>query len=154
MARIPLGAVTTLNLATQVDPQTADLYDLRENVETPGYSATNKWLIMAATFLAVRHATVAKWALQIGGTERGFLQYTEAAAMLRLDSDGSIEIAPNNTTAVTYDALGNVFTVLKTAAPTITTNNTLAVHLVSNTQLRFSVRGSDGVTRTNTLTLA
>lgn len=40
MARIPLGALTTLNLATHLDPQFVDLYGLRELISTPGYVAT------------------------------------------------------------------------------------------------------------------
>jgi hypothetical protein len=37
---------------------------------------------------------------------------------------------------------------------TLVTNGQIMIEIVSNTQLRFKVRGSDGVTRSNTLTLA
>lgn len=45
MARIPLGALTTLNLSTHLDPQFVDLYNLREMVTTVGYTAATQRLI-------------------------------------------------------------------------------------------------------------
>lgn len=41
-----------------------------------------------------------------------------------------------------------------TPSPSLSVNSTMAFNLVSDTQLRVSVRGSDGVTRSTTLTLA
>jgi hypothetical protein len=40
MARIVLGGLTTLNLATHLDAQFVDLYGLRELIATPGYAGT------------------------------------------------------------------------------------------------------------------
>lgn len=40
MARIALGALTTLNLSTQLDPMFADLYSLRELVSDAGYTGS------------------------------------------------------------------------------------------------------------------
>jgi len=39
-----------------------------------------------------------------------------------------------------------------TAAPTLA-NGQLTIHIVSDTQVTFTLKGSDGVTRTNTLTM-
>lgn len=55
--------------------------------------------------------------------------------------------------SVQYDSSDNPLLKLKTSAPTLTTNNDMSFQLVSNTQLKILVRGSDGVTRSTTLTL-
>jgi hypothetical protein len=41
MARIALGALTTLNTGTHLDPQFVDLYELRERFTTPSYTGTS-----------------------------------------------------------------------------------------------------------------
>ena len=52
------------------------------------------------------------------------------------------------------DSSGNVIQTAPTTAPTLSTNGTMVFNLTSNTNLRVSVRGSDGVTRTANITLA
>ena len=52
------------------------------------------------------------------------------------------------------DSAGNVIQTAPTTAPTLATNGTMVFNLTSNTNLRVSVRGTDGVTRTANLTLA
>ena len=52
------------------------------------------------------------------------------------------------------DSSGNLIQTAPTTAPTLSTNGTMVFNLTSNTNLRVSVRGSDGVTRTANLTLA
>ena len=52
------------------------------------------------------------------------------------------------------DKLGNVLAKLNTAAPALTVNGDMVMALTTNTNLQISVRGSDGVTRTVSLTLA
>lgn len=49
---------------------------------------------------------------------------------------------------------GNVVLQPAAAAPTLGTNGDMSFQLVSNTSLKILVRGSDGVTRSATLTLA
>ena len=49
---------------------------------------------------------------------------------------------------------GAIVQTLPTAATTLTVNSTMTMTLTSDTNLRISVRGSDGVTRTANLTLA
>jgi len=58
------------------------------------------------------------------------------------------------TQAMLIDASGNLIQSAPTTAPTLSTNGTMVFNLTSNTNLRVSVRGSDGVTRTANLTLA
>lgn len=48
---------------------------------------------------------------------------------------------------------GKVDTSVSTTAPVLTNNYDMSFQLVSNTQLKVFVRGSDGVTRSVTLTL-
>jgi hypothetical protein len=49
---------------------------------------------------------------------------------------------------------GGITANISTSAVTLNNNSDMSFQLVSNTQLKISVRGSDGVTRSNTLTLA
>ena len=55
---------------------------------------------------------------------------------------------------MTLDASGNLILLSSNTPATLTTNGQLTVNATSNTNLRFSYRGSDGVTRTANLTLA
>jgi hypothetical protein len=52
------------------------------------------------------------------------------------------------------DSSGNVVSSVPTTPPTLSTNGTMVFNLTSDTNLRVSVRGSDGVTRTANITLA
>jgi hypothetical protein len=52
------------------------------------------------------------------------------------------------------DKLGNILTKPQTAVPTLVVNGDMVMNLTSNTNLRISVRGSDGVTRVGNITLA
>jgi hypothetical protein len=49
---------------------------------------------------------------------------------------------------------GNLIQTVNSTAPTLTDNKTLAFELTSDTQLKIKVRGSDGVTRSVSLTLS
>jgi hypothetical protein len=52
------------------------------------------------------------------------------------------------------DASGNVISNVSGSAPTLSANSQMVFNLTSNTNLRISVRGTDGVTRTANITLA
>ena len=64
------------------------------------------------------------------------------------------EITDFATAKMTLDASGNLILLSSNTPATLTTNGQLTVNATSNTNLRFSYRGSDGVTRTANLTLA
>jgi hypothetical protein len=51
-------------------------------------------------------------------------------------------------------SIGDVIKNVNTAIPTLTVNGQMVFNLTSNTNLRVSVRGSDGVTRAGNITLA
>jgi hypothetical protein len=55
---------------------------------------------------------------------------------------------------MTLDTLGNLILLSPSTPPTLATNGQLTVNATSNTNLRFSYRGSDGVTRVANITLA
>lgn len=52
------------------------------------------------------------------------------------------------------DSSGNLLPILQATPPTLAANGQLVFNLTSNTNLRVSVRGTDGVTRTANITLA
>jgi hypothetical protein len=52
------------------------------------------------------------------------------------------------------DTSGNLIQSAPTTPPSLATNRTMVFNLTSDTNLRVSVRGSDGVTRTANITLA
>lgn len=56
--------------------------------------------------------------------------------------------------ALTIDFLGNLISKVNGAAPSLSTNSTMSFELTSNTSLKIVVRGTDGVTRSVSLTLA
>jgi hypothetical protein len=58
--------------------------------------------------LSVQDAAAPKIALQVGGSERAFLSYTESTAITRLDSDSVIVFATNNTEVSRFDVSGNL----------------------------------------------
>jgi hypothetical protein len=71
------------------------------------------------------------------------------------DSSGILALATGTgTTAVTIDASQNMIPQVQTAPPSLTVNGQLVMNLTSNTNLRISVRGSDGTTRVANITLA
>ena len=64
------------------------------------------------------------------------------------------QIAELADSSVQYDSSDNAIIKTQTVAPSLITNRDMSFQLVSNTQLKILVRGSDGVTRSTTLTLA
>ena len=67
---------------------------------------------------------------------------------------GPIKFTTSNTERARIDSSGNFIQSAPTTAPSLSTNGTMVFNLTSNTNLRVSVRGSDGVTRTANITLA
>jgi hypothetical protein len=87
------------------------------------------------------------------------LRYTDATGALTIGSATGtsypVELGGNTTTrAVTIDASGNLILQSSATPATLATNGQLTVNATSNTNLRFSYRGSDGTTRVANITLA
>ena len=94
-----------------------------------------------------------------GGTAIQRLRYTDATGALTIGSatgtSYAVELGGNTTTrAVTIDTSGNLILQSSATPATLATNGQLTVNATSNTNLRFSYRGSDGTTRVANITLA
>lgn len=102
-----------------------------------------------------------------GSTARVQALSSEAsAASIMLVADGTIPrnevstsahtlaIVIGGSDALLLDTAGNTILKLNTSAPSLTVNGQAVLHRVSNTSVRLSMRGSDGVTRSTDLTLA
>jgi hypothetical protein len=63
-------------------------------------------------------------------------------------------IGVNAAERLRIDPNGNLIPIVTSAAPTLATNLQMVFNLTSNTNLRISVRGSDGTTRVANITLA
>lgn len=88
-----------------------------------------------------------------------------ASAVNRLDlypgaTGGSVRLVAASSTDTHVDlslepaGTGNVITKVSTTPPTLATNSTMTFNLTSDTNVRISARGSDGVTRVANITLA
>ena len=66
---------------------------------------------------------------------------------------GNAEVSANYAKAQ-VDITGNLVATLSATAPSLTDNSTISLQLVNNTTLAFIVRGTDGVTRSATVTLS
>ena len=71
-----------------------------------------------------------------------------------IPSTDPFRVSTNGVDRFEISATGNFIQSLTGTAPSLSTNSTLTWELTSNTQLKLFVRGSDGVTRSATLTLS
>jgi hypothetical protein len=90
-----------------------------------------------------------------GAIALGYFQTTSGHLWLNAPSNaGAAGANATFTTVMTLDTNGNLILLPSNTPPTLATNGQLTVNATSNTNLRFSYRGSDGVTRVANLTLA
>ena len=85
---------------------------------------------------------------QLDGSTGSHIWYSGAAGT------AGNTIAGFSTALMTLDASGNLILQSPSSPPTLGTNGQLTVNATSNTNLRFSYRGSDGTTRVANITLA
>jgi hypothetical protein len=71
-----------------------------------------------------------------------------------LSGTANIGFYTASTERMRLDASGNLITTVNSTAPTLSANSTMSFELTSNTSLKIVVRGTDGVTRSVSLTLA
>jgi hypothetical protein len=69
-------------------------------------------------------------------------------------SAGVLAFATGNTERARFTAVGDFIHQVNGTAPTLSTNSTMSFELTSNTSLKIVVRGTDGVTRSVSLTLS
>jgi len=84
--------------------------------------------------------------LNLEGVNGGSLRYVRATQRLVLQNATSPRTE--------MDTGGNLHISTPTAVPAITDNRTMVFNLTSDTNLRISARGGDGVVRSHNLTLA
>ena len=81
-------------------------------------------------------------------------QITTTTTISQIDNVSGNAVVAVSDTASQVNITGNLVTTINSSAPTLSTNKTLSFQLVSDTSLKILVRGSDGVTRSATLTLS
>jgi len=81
-------------------------------------------------------------------------QVVTATATGSIVGGGTVTQNITFTQAMTLDASGNLILLSSNTPATLTSNGQLTVNATSNTNLRFSYRGSDGTTRVANITLA
>jgi hypothetical protein len=113
-------------------------------------TASNSALLQQGAIFVSRGSTAVRNHLEIynpNGKIGGFGAEGTSIIITTADAGSDIE-------RMRIDSSGNVIQTAPTTAPTLSTNGTMVFNLTSNTNLRVSVRGSDGVTRTANITLA
>jgi hypothetical protein len=82
-----------------------------------------------------------------------FLTITPAATSI-INASTALQLNTGGTEKMKIDSSGNVISAVPTTPPTLAGNSQMVFNLTSNTNLRISVRGTDGTTRTANITLA
>jgi hypothetical protein len=112
-----------------------------------GYGAANRGLVVAGG------STSALLGLRLGSGDAGYFLAT--ASRVELGGSGTTPFAINNNgDAIIIDTLRNSVFNVNSAIPSLGTNSQMVFNLTSNTNLRISVRGTDGTTRVANITLA
>jgi len=105
----------------------------------------------------IERAGIANLRLENSSAGNNFELYSDSLANginLRGFNGSPMVFWTANTERMRLDASGNLIQSAPTTPPTLATNGQMVFNLTSNTNLRVSVRGSDGVTRTANITLA
>jgi len=90
----------------------------------------------------------------INTAEASYYQQNQGVHSWHIAPSGTAGNAISFTQAMTLDASGNLIHQVNGTAPTLSTNSTMSFELTSNTSLKIVVRGTDGVTRSVSLTLS
>ena len=160
---IAAGALTNGNSyiqATRWDG-TATNYDLliQPNGGNVGIGVTPS-AVSGQTRVELKGSNGAGYVLRSGSTNTAARDWVIAANVSAfgdfvIRQGNSQGAEPNSGTDRFYiDPSGNTIFTISSTPPTLSANSQLTVNATSNTNLRFSYRGSDGVTRVANLTLA
>jgi hypothetical protein len=151
---------TSGNVGISVTPSawnaTYNVLDIGQNGSISGRTSTNNTIDIVSN--GFRNS---------GGTWVYKLATSSAAARYQVDGGSGAHlwyigvagtagntIAGFSTASMTLDSAGNLIWSPSATPPTLVTNGNLTVNATSNTNLRFSYRGSDGTTRVANITLA
>jgi len=83
-----------------------------------------------------------------GGSGRRYVVASNTSGQFLIGDETAVA------TRLTIDSSGNLISNVTGTAPTLAANSQMVFNLTSNTNLRISVRGTDGTTRTANITLA
>ena len=138
--------------------------DASGNLALGAASASYRLDITAAAstngVIAVRAATNQNSSLSLAGHARTPLSGSfdliqdQNQAYVYQRANQPLVFGTNNIERARFDASGNFITNVNAAAPALGTNSTMSFELTSNTSLKIVVRGTDGTTRSASLTLA
>jgi hypothetical protein len=153
------GSATLGSLAFSTGGSPRLTIDSSGNVGVGVSPANDKILSLGSMGILLSGATSDFSFRNSGGTAIQRLRYTDATGTLTIGSATGtaypVELGGNTTTrAVTIDASNNLILQSSATPATLTVNGQLTVNATSNTNLRFSYRGSDGTTRVADITLA
>jgi hypothetical protein len=136
--------VSPTNLVDFLKTQAANTIVQAKNASTSGSASTVFRLMNSANYGDLFYTSTGN----TGGSGVNSLnlwnQYT----------GGTLSMGVAGTWNLVFDPEGNAIYKLNGTAPTLDTNATMVFNLTSNTNLRISVRGSDGSTRVANVTLA
>lgn len=135
---------------------TYNVLDIGQNGSISGRTSTNNTVDIVSngfrnsggTWVYKLAASSAAARYQIDGSSGSHLWYNAVAG-----TTGNT-IAGFSTPIMTLDVNGNLILLPSNTPATLATNGQLTVNATSNTNLRFSYRGSDGTTRVANITLA
>ncbi len=89
------------------------------------------------------------------GIREGLLYWdANLIGLYATQSSGELVLASANTIRVRINSAGDTISNVTATPPTLSTNRQMVFNLTSDTNLRISVRGTDGTTRTANITLA
>jgi len=139
------GTAMTLNatgLGVGVAPAVRLDLLVADAAEATRFRAASGWLRIHPYLNATDYCRVQA----VNGTNTALIPISVEGLTVRLNS--------NFGNAVTIDSLGNTISNVNSAIPSLGTNSQMVFNLTSNTNLRISVRGTDGTTRVANITLA
>jgi hypothetical protein len=151
---------TSGNVGIGVTPSawnaTYNVLDIGQNGSISGRTSTNNTVDIVSngfrdsggTWVYKLAASSAASRYQIDGGSGSHLWYNGVAGT------AGNTIAGFSTPIMTLDSNGNLILLSSNTPATLSTNGQLTVNATSNTNLRFSYRGSDGTTRVANITLA
>jgi hypothetical protein len=106
-------------------------------------TVTGEYLVYGQTLLAASGTLAAP----------GFAFASDTNTGLWRNNADEMQLVTGGVARVSLDAGGNTIVSTTATPPTLATNNDMVFNLTTNTNLRISVRGSDGITRVANITL-
>jgi hypothetical protein len=124
------------------------------DTEAGRFDASGRLLLGRTSPLSAETFSSLGFALVGGATHQAIIGEASGNVFGGSFTNTPFRIRTNNIEVAQFDASGNFLSYLTSTAPTLSTNGAMVFNLTSNTNLRISVRGTDGTTRVANITLA